>query len=533
MHRHRIVLVKAVTYREGTTDGYSVDFDEARLGESLSISYLKAWLNQHHKQFNVQLFNPLTQPPASFEATAAPMLTPPPLFLGISLIYQYHKNFALALARAMKAISPNTHVALGGFYPTSDWHNLLVEGNGAIDSICIGEGEQTFTELVQTLYSGGSWQQVPGLAYLHANGTPVKAGKRLRLRQLGQLPLPDRSQTPHILAQGGVVQVEASRGCNAGCTFCDARHSGWIGRPPNHIINELVSIDRQFPNSEVWFIDNIFLGFGKQRFERAHQIVDGILQHNLSLTFSIQDRADNVEFDLFSKLKRAGLQRLYIGVESFAPTALARWQKKANVAVNIKALQILKQVGIFTHIGFLVFDHGTTMQELRQNIDGLQATAKDNGWLHLHNFNELIPYGGTHLETEYIQAYGHKPDLTSTNLWAFTDARIQPFRDHIWAYLIGLWPLTEFIWHNHKKPELQQILRLVIATKNNAFLHMLEALYKAVQTTTNATVLTALVARHHMATYNALHAVGLTSTHQGLKNAIEAANGSYGQQAAS
>ncbi|WP_224361807.1 B12-binding domain-containing radical SAM protein [Hyalangium versicolor] len=484
MEARTIVLIKAVTGGSKTDeytedfDAYSEDFDEVKLGESLALGYLKAFLESQGRPWKVVVINPLIGT-LSAEAVAALTDEHQPFLVGISLVYQWHRNFAFKLARLIKERLPRTHIVLGGLYTSSDWKGLLERGAGRFDSICRGEGEQTFLELADVLAAGREWRGLHGLAYLD-QGTPVFHRRRRRIEELERLPFPDRDQLPGILGKGGVIQLEASRGCNAGCTFCDVRHTGWIGRPPNHLVDELEQLAARHPDHEVWFIDNIFIGFRADRFERAEKIADEIIRRGIRVRFSLQDRADNVERGVFLKLKAAGLNRVYIGIESFSESALRRWQKGTSAVTNKKALHTLKELGILTQFGFLVFDGGTTLQEVRENIEGLREVAADNAYLHMHNFNELIPYAGTQLEQEYIQEYGHAPDKNSRTPWRFPDARVRVFRDWAWKYLFHLWPVSEFVFHNFDDQLLQPDFPAILPAKNRCFVEYLESLYERV-----------------------------------------------------
>lgn len=475
MNYQNIVLIKATTAR-GRIDDYSEDFDEIKLGESLALGYLKSFLDQCQKPWNVFVINPLIDN-LSVESVASLVLSYNPFLVGVSLVYQWHRNFAFDISKLIKQESPDTHVVLGGLYTTSDWFGLLRIGEGVFDSICRGEGEETFLELADALVAKRNWKEINGLAYLD-NGRPTFSKLRPRITDLSKLPFPNRNQLPQILGIGGVIQVEASRGCNAGCTFCDVRHTGWIGRPVYHLVDEIELLVNDYPGSELWFVDNIFIGFGENRFERAEQIAREILSRRIPLRFSFQDRADNIKEDLLCKLKEAGLNRIYIGIESFSDSALHRWQKRTSANTNKQALHILKKIGIFTQMGFLVFDDKTTLEEIKENINGLRETAYNNPYLHLHNFNELVPYAGTFLERTYVSTYGHAP--TSINPWYFQDTRVRVFRDWVWKYLEHLWPVTKFIFHHFDNSLLQLDLPLILPTKNQCFIEYLEFLYKLV-----------------------------------------------------
>jgi len=108
------------------------------------------------------------------------------------------------------------------------------------------------------------------------------------------------------------------------------------------------------------------------------------LPESLSLMCSISVRAvyrsdlspiQNAEKrQTLEALKKAGLNRCFIGIESGSPTQLARYGKKHTVQEAKTALRILKQIEIVPELGFIMFDPCTTKAELRENINFLKET---------------------------------------------------------------------------------------------------------------------------------------------------------------
>ncbi len=473
----RIALVRATVPDDQSH--YFRSFEEKKLADSLAVSSLQAWFAAQPDHWEVLAINPVLDELTSVE-TAAAVLSFKPSIVGISLTYQWQQPWAARFAGAIKSAAPGAHIVVGGMYATSAWSKLLSEV-ADFDSVCRFEGEHTMLELARLIRDGAVWQGIEGLAYRDSSGTPVFRKLRRRITDLGSLPFPARDYLPKALAAGGVIQIEASRACNAKCTFCDVRMTGWIGRPVSHFVDELQQLASSHPGHEVWIVDNIFIGFGKGRFERARAIAREIIERGVKVSFTFQDRAENVDEETFALLKKAGLNKVYIGVESFADSALQRWQKGGSAQRNIEALLTLRRLEIPTQIGFLVFDDHTTIPEIRETLGGLRQVALDNPYLHLHNFNQLIPYAGTHLEREYTASYGHPPDVASDDIWQFEDARVPTYRKWAWEFLVRIWPATEAIFHNFDNPALQGDLMLLVPEKNRIFVEYMQGLLDLVE----------------------------------------------------
>ena len=244
--------------------------------------------------------------------------------------------------------------------------------------------------------------------------------------ELGDLEFPTRSQLDAVLALGGVIQVEASRGCNAGCTFCEARATTWRPRPAGHLVAELKLLADRYPGALVYMVDNIFLGFSADgsHLERGREIAREIIAQGIDVRFVIQDRSANVDTETFALLKQAGLCEVYLGIESFADSALLAIGKGSDASAegNARALRLLGELEIYTQFGFLPFHEKATFDELRTSLHGLRDACLDNPYLHVSNFNELIPYEGTYLARRYQRDHGELPPPADP--WRYADDRV-------------------------------------------------------------------------------------------------------------
>ena len=462
-----IALVSSVTVY-GEIDNCREDFSQPKLVESLATSYLKKYLEQKCSFVDAFTVNPLL-PPRSIQELADCVLERNPKIVGISLVHQWHRNFAIRYANEIKRREPNIIVILGGVYPTSDWRNLLEKGQGCVDAICLGEGEETLLEFVEAIHFGSDWQSICGIAYSRENGDKVANKRRRRIQDLSSLPFADRKQLS-AASSDAVIQIEGSRGCNSSCIFCDIRRTGWVARPAWHIAEEIEQLAFSNSDRRFWFIDNMFIGFGNERFERINQFVSEITSRNLKIQFSFQDRIDSVSDDLIHSLKGIGLNTVYLGIESFSNSALTRWKKKSTAKKNLEALEVLKRQKIFSHIGFLGFDSKTTKSELKDNISGLAAVSERNPYIHLHNFNELIPYSGSYLEGLLLNGEAEDGPSAAGKQQKFVDR----FKAFTWTYLHAVWPITGHIFASFDDPDIQPDISKITPVKNSCFVKFLK-----------------------------------------------------------
>ena len=102
----------------------------------------------------------------------------------------------------------------------------MLEGDGrkneVVDAMCLGEGEETFAELIAHLDSGGDPKEldaIDGLRYRGKDGEYHTTGKRSQLRELDSLPIPARHLLPEryrkeyfFAVANPMASMETSRG---------------------------------------------------------------------------------------------------------------------------------------------------------------------------------------------------------------------------------------------------------------------------------------------------------------------------------
>jgi radical SAM superfamily enzyme YgiQ (UPF0313 family) len=129
-----------------------------------------------------------------------------------------------------------------------------------------------------------------------------------------------------------------------------------------------------------------------------------MISRGLKINFSIQCRADDVEEDLFSYLKEAGLRRVFIGIESGVQEVLDRLKKGVTIAENLEALGILKRLGLNMAIGFIMFDPDTKLEDIMDNIAFLkEAGVFRSKQATVDLLNHLQIFAGTPIEETLLK----------------------------------------------------------------------------------------------------------------------------------
>ena len=121
----------------------------------------------------------------------------------------------------------HTKIILGGPDIRYNAENFLRHG---ADYLVIGEGEESFYQLIKTVDKGKSIEvkDVHGICFNDENGKPFFTAERNLIREIDELPIPDRKKIDISAYQkvwkkhhgADAVSVSTMRGCPYTCRWC-------------------------------------------------------------------------------------------------------------------------------------------------------------------------------------------------------------------------------------------------------------------------------------------------------------------------
>ncbi|MCX5795275.1 MAG: radical SAM protein [Elusimicrobia bacterium] len=279
---------------------------------------------------------------------------------------------AVELARRLKSASPAVVVLGGPHVSVAPEHAL---SPGCFDFGVIGEGEDTFPELLQRLASGGRPGDVDGLAF-REDGRLVLTRPRAWIKDLDRLPLPAR----HLLPMERYVpqpnderarpklSMVSSRGCPYACLFCDKGAMGAAYRSfsPAYIVSEMEHLVARYGARDIAFVDSLFTPSE----ERVDAIVREIGRRGLRVSWTCTVRANVItRKETLRKMRDAGCWRVRLGVESGNEEVL-RFIRKQTTREQIRAVaQWADELGLQPK-GFFMLGHLTeTRRSMQETID--------------------------------------------------------------------------------------------------------------------------------------------------------------------
>lgn len=284
----------------------------------------------------------------------------------------------------------NTHINTNAFFECK------------IDSVILGE-ENSALSLVKCVLSDGSLSKVDGIAYFNDNGKFI-VNKAQLCQNLDELPFPTRYAINKISKNSYCASILASRGCFGKCTYCYLRSKEkYFGnytlrlRSVSNLVDEIEYLYK-LGVTEFYFSDDEFLQPGTIGLERVLSFANEIKQRNLIISFSIYSRADCINETIVRKLSEIGLYCVFLGVESFSPSVLKRYNKGLSVEDSFNAINILKKYNIHIRLGTILFDPQTTTEELKSSIVALKEILKTKPELIFQSLffsNAMIPLEDT------------------------------------------------------------------------------------------------------------------------------------------
>jgi radical SAM superfamily enzyme YgiQ (UPF0313 family) len=304
-------------------------------------------------------------------------------------------------------------VIIGGAHVTA----LPVETirEGVFDCGVAGEGEGVINEVVERLVGKKPLSDLEGVVY--RQGDEIAYGGGLaKPMDLASIPWPDRKglrldRYLFSVPKKGLVKfapIMTTRGCPFKCIFCSA--PGVFGkkvrtRPINDVLDEMAYIVND-PKIDHLIITDDTLTLDHSR---IYQLCDGIAKRNLRFTWEGWTRANTINENVISAMKKSGLVRLSFGIESGNPFILDKIKKGIKLEDLIKGYRIAKKSGLETRGSVMLGHPYETKKTLQDTLNFLKKLKYCD---HMH-ISITTPYPGTELYQMVLSGEGGIKLLTS------------------------------------------------------------------------------------------------------------------------
>lgn len=399
---------------------------------NIAIRYLKAYAQP---DFDVELAEYTIKDPVMNIVTD--LVRKKPDVIGFSC-YIWNIEETIKVIKMIKKIDPSIHIVVGGpevTYDVADWMNNVQ----VFDYIVIGEGEETFKQLLTELNSTMNMENVHGLAF-RENGQ-VRINPQRNKLDLRDLPSPFRFEEdiPHLSKR--VTYIETSRGCPFSCQFCLSSIEVGVRYFDREKIKDDIRYLMKNGAKTLKFVDRTFNISRSYALEMFQFLID---EHLPGTVFQFEITADIMRPEVIEFLNKEaprGLFRFEIGVQSTNDYTNELVMRKQNFDKLCRTVTMVKDGGkIDQHLDLIAGLPEEDYDSFKRTFNDVFAMRPEELQL---GFLKMLRGTGLRLRAEdhqYIYM-DHSPyEILGNNVLSFDDIiRIKQVEDVLEKY-----------WNDHR-----------------------------------------------------------------------------------
>jgi len=297
--------------------------------------------------------------------------------------YIWNIDFVYEVSAELKKILPNTEIWLGGPEVTYDSESVL-ETHSYIKGVMIGEGEETFSEVMRH-YADGKQENdlklIKGISYHDKKSLIITTQPR---------PLLDMDNLKFIYDdisefENKIIYYESSRGCPFGCSYCLSSVEKSVRFRSIYKVKEELDYFLKNRVSQVKFVDRTF----NCNHERTKELLTFIRDNDNGITnFHFEIAADllsDQEIEIM-KTMRAGLVQLEIGVQS----------------TNLETIHEIDRVMDFERLSEIV-EKINEGENIHQHLDLIAGLPYENYDSFVNSFNDVYKLRPEKLQLGFLK----------------------------------------------------------------------------------------------------------------------------------
>lgn len=332
---------------------------------NLAIRYLKAFTKDLDyictlKEFSIN---------DSMEKILEDIIFEKPDIVGFSC-YIWNISLINQLSRLIKKVNPNIELLFGGPEVSYDGTTYLKENEG--DYCIIGEGEETYRELIQNKLKGYSLNElfddkIHGLLVKKENN--ISTGNERKLMDFNKTIFPYEIED---LLENKIVYYEASRGCPFKCKYCLSSTSHGVRFLDINRVKKELSFLIEKKVSMVKFVDRTFNCNPKYSMELWRFLINA----DTDTTFHFEISADILYPEEIKLLKTAPKNRLQleVGVQTTNKDILnninryVEFDTIKNNVITVKSFNNIKQ-----HLDLIAGLPGETLSAFKKSFNDVYS----------------------------------------------------------------------------------------------------------------------------------------------------------------
>ena len=303
------------------------------------------------------------------------LIDPKTRTIGISSMFSHEWPYVRDCILKIKKNFPLAKIVAGGEHVTALPEYCLRDCR-AIDYITLGEGEQTWSEIIKK--EDSSFDEIAGLAYLK-NDKFIQSTPRKRISHIDEIPWPDWETFPiepylnnavsFGPGSGRNMPILASRGCPYECTFCSNPlmfGRRYYTREINDLIKQIKYYIEKYKVTGLQFYDLTAIVKKKWVLEFCEALKNNNI--NLEWTLPSGTRSEALDLDVIKALASVHLKYLVYAPESGSAITLKKIKKKIKISSVEQSIRYAVSQGIVARTNLIIGFPGETRLQVYRTL---------------------------------------------------------------------------------------------------------------------------------------------------------------------
>lgn len=288
----------------------------------------------------------------------------------------FDQNVAsLTMAKLIKDLYSHVTIVFGGANYDGEMGHEYFRAFPFIDHVVVGEGEESFLELVRQVLAGETEHYPNGVAYRQGQQIQFSPSPSL-FSDFAKTGPPDYDDYYQLLAELGqtaqgldrVLLYEGSRGCWWGekhhCTFCglNAQSMKFRAKAPEQVLREIGDLSQRYDAVRFRLVDNII--------DMAYidDLFGKLAVDHCDLDVFIETKS-NLQKRQIKTLAAGGVKCMQPGLESLSFNQLRAMDKGVTPMQNIICLKWSQYYHVMVSWNILLGFPGETNEDYQRQLD--------------------------------------------------------------------------------------------------------------------------------------------------------------------